>query len=134
MFGRHPCLVGDIVLDINTDEVYKNEYIREVRQSLQTAYLKCKEAILKSNNKRKCYHDNNLPIIRKLELEVIVVTWKVIAKSKIDDRWNGEPYEVVQIPDSDIPFYQVKHIETGLWGYLLTMLNGYQNFHLKSNP
>ena len=38
MFGRHPCLVGDIVLDINKDADYKNEYIREVRQALQTAY------------------------------------------------------------------------------------------------
>ena len=71
--------------------------------------MKCKEAILKSNNK----HDNNLPIIRKLELGDVVVTRKVIAKSKIDDRWHGEPYEVVQIPGSDIPVYQVKHIETG---------------------
>ena len=34
MFGRHPRLVGYIVLDINKDAVYKNEYIREVRQSL----------------------------------------------------------------------------------------------------
>ena len=53
MFGRHSCLVGDIIFDINMNAVYKNEYIREVRRSLQTAYLKCKEAILKSNNKHK---------------------------------------------------------------------------------
>ena len=90
-----------------------NKYIREVRQSLQTAYLKCKKAILKSNNKHKGYYDKNLPISRKLELGDIVVTRKVIAKSKIDDRWNGELYEVAQISDADIPVYQVKHIETG---------------------
>ena len=39
MFGGHSRLVVDIVLDINKDEVYKNEYIREVRQSLQKAYF-----------------------------------------------------------------------------------------------
>ena len=73
----------------------------------------CKETILKSNNKHKSYYDKNLSIIRKLEFGDVVVTRKVIAKSKIDDRWNGEPYEVVQIPDSDIPVCQVQHIETG---------------------
>ena len=50
---------------INKDVVYKIEYIREVRRYLQTAYLKCKEAILKSKNKNKGYYDKNLPIIRK---------------------------------------------------------------------
>ena len=57
IFGRHTGLVGDIVVDINKEEVYQNKYIREIRQSLQTAYLKCKEAIIKSNNKYKVYYE-----------------------------------------------------------------------------
>ena len=82
MFGRHPRLVGDIVLDINKDVVYKNDYIREVRRYLQTAYLKCKEAILKSNNKHKGCYDKNLPIIRQLELGDVVVTRKLLRSLK----------------------------------------------------
>ena len=55
LFGRHPRLVGDIILDINHDQVYKSEYISAVRKSLQPAYKKCKESILKNNERHKKY-------------------------------------------------------------------------------
>ena len=113
LFGRHPRLVGDIILDINHDQVYRSEYISVVRKSLQTAYKKCKESILKNNERHKNYYDSKLPVIRELELGDIVVTRKIIHTSKIDDRWNGERYEVIYIPVDDKPVYTVKSCETG---------------------
>ena len=113
LFGRHPRLVGDIILDINHDQVYKSEYISVVRKSLQTDYKKCEESILKNNERHKKYYDSKLPVIRELQLGDILVTRKVIQTSKIDDRWNGEPYEVMDIPVDDIPVYKVKSCETG---------------------
>ena len=113
LFGRHPRLVGDIILDINHDQVYKSEYISAVRESLQTGYRKCKESILKNNERHKKYYDSKLSVIRELQLGDIVVTRTIIQSSKIDGRWNGEPYEVIYIPVDDIPVYKVKSCETG---------------------
>ena len=42
-----------------------------------------------------------------------MVTRKIIQTSKIDDRWNGEPYEVMDIPVDGIPVHKVKSCETG---------------------
>ncbi len=113
MFGREPRLVGDIVLDVNNDKVYKNDYISDVRRSLKDAYDKCKTAIMKSQQKHKQYYDKNLPIIRELQIGDIVVTRKIIKMSKIDDRWNSEPHEIVKVPADDIPVYTVKNLMTG---------------------
>ena len=114
LFGRHPRLVGDIILGIDRDHTYKNEYITEVRKSLQSAYQKCKQSLLKHNERHKRYYDSKLiPVMRKLQLGDIVVTRKMILTSKIDNRWNGEPHKVVGIPVDDIPVYQVKNCETG---------------------
>ena len=108
LLGRHPRLVGDIIMDINHDQVYKSEYISAVRKSFQTAYKKCKESILKNNERHKKYYETKLSVIRELQLGDIVVTMKIIQTSKIDDRWNGEPYEVMDIPVDDIPVYKVE--------------------------
>lgn len=112
MFGRQPRLVGDVVLNLHPERAYRSEYVKEIRECLKKSYEKCKEAMLKSNIKHKHYYDRNLPILRPLQLGDIVVTRKVIASSKIDDRWNSDPHEVVEIPESDIPVFKVKNLST----------------------
>ena len=43
----------------------------------------------------------------------IVVTRKMYASSKIDDRWNSEPHEVIVVPCDEIPVYKIRHVLTG---------------------
>ena len=66
MFGRQPRLVGDVVLNINKDKVYKTEYVNEVRRSLRQCYEKCREAMLKKGEVHKKYYDKGLPLLRRL--------------------------------------------------------------------
>ena len=42
-----------------------------------------------------------------------MIARKIIQTSKVDDRWNGDPYELIYIPVDGIPVYKVKSCETG---------------------
>ena len=113
MFGRKPRLIGDVVLNLYPEKNYRSEYIKEVRSALTESYQKCKEAILRSNSRYKMYYDKDRPIVRPLNIGDIVVTRKINANSKIDDRWNSDAYEVMEVPDNEIPVYKIKNVTTG---------------------
>ena len=59
------------------------------------------------------YYDKDRPIVRPLNIGHIVVTRKINANYKIDDRWNSYAHEVVEVPGNEIPVYKIKNATTG---------------------
>lgn len=112
MFGRQPKLAVDALLGLNTDDISaksKNEYVRKLRERLTTAYRKAKDTALKTADVNKRYYDTKAraATIQPSDL-VLVRNVSIRGKKKIADRWEQEPYIVVNQPFPDQPVFDVK--------------------------
>ena len=112
MFGRHPRLVIDAFFGIQTETLSANkpsEYVHGLKQRLNTAYQKAKQIAEMTGLRNKRKYDER---VRSSALapgdRVLVKNVSIRGKQKLADRWEHEPYVVVNQPYADIPVYEVK--------------------------
>ena len=113
MFGRHPRLAVDAFLGLSPDTLSapnQTEYVRKLKERLHFAYKKAQEAAKRSASQHKRYYDlkvRNSGILHPGD-PVLVRNVGLRGKHKIADRWENQPYVVVERPHADIPVYVVK--------------------------
>ena len=112
MFGRHPRLAVDAFLGLNSDPLSSNtqtEYVRKLRDRLSFAYKKAQEVSRKAAAKHKLNYDLRVrsSVLRPGD-RVLVKNAGVRGKCKLADRWEKDPYIVMDQPNIDVPVYMVK--------------------------
>lgn len=110
MFGRHPRLAIDAFLGLGEDEtVTQTEYARRLRERLAFAYKTASDAASKSSFRHKQNYDIK---VRESTLEpgdrVLVRLVGLKGKHKLADKWEHEPYVVLDQPTPGIPVYKVQ--------------------------
>ena len=112
MFGRHPRLAVDAFLGLNSDSLSsttQTEYVRKLRDRLSFVYKKAQEASKKASAKHKLNYDLRArgSVLRPGD-RVLVRNAGVRGKCKLADRWEKDPYLVIDQPNDDVPVYMVK--------------------------
>ena len=128
MFGRQPRLAMDIVLGLtNTDVLDKDYgmYCDNLKARLNKAYelASANSKTAQKRQKGKCDEKSGGAVVESGDR----VSVKIVAydgKHKIGDRWEDEPYVVLQQPNGEIPVYVVQKENlnapfTGIYYYLL---------------
>lgn len=112
MFGRHPRLIGDAILNIslNHDNFQTTEKFSD---NLRKAYKLCIERLKQQRVKYKKFYDNKLNRnLNTLKEKDIVLIRNERMTNKIDDRWMSTPFIIIDQPDNNIPVYRVKELES----------------------
>lgn len=112
MFGRHPRLAIDAFLGLTPDSLSgtcHSDYIRKLRDRLNFAYKKAEEEAKQSAAVHKKHYDSNVrnSVLQPGDL-VLVRRVGIKGKNKLGDRWEQDPYIIVEQPNGDIPVYAVK--------------------------
>jgi len=112
MFGREPRLALDIVLGIVSDEPTDHDYgqyVSKIRDNLKKAYELAICNTGTSQQRQKSNHDIRA---RAAVLEagdrVLVKVLAVKGRNKIGDRWEEDPFVVIEQLNTDIPVYRVQ--------------------------
>ena len=109
MFGRHPRIALDAALGIDVEVQRSNKFVDTLQQRLRQSYELASAATEKAKGKQKRDYDQRArAAVLEIEDRVLV---KVVAhdgKHKIADKWEQEPYIVLDQPNSDIPVYVVQ--------------------------
>ena len=111
MFGRVPRLPIDIVLGVNRDQHFKNHsvYIDSLRKRLKQAYDLASSQAEKAHFKQKRHYDLKCRAASlNIGDRVLVKITAYDGKHKIADKWEHDPYTVIDQPVSNIPVYVVK--------------------------
>ena len=113
MFGRHPNLPLDIVMDLqrNTDLESSSvpQYVKNLRNSLKHAYEMAKVSADVGHLKQKEAYDLRArAAILDVGDRVLVRQLHFSGKHKIADRWESSIYVVVKHPNKDVPVYIVQ--------------------------
>ena len=113
MFGRHPRLAVDAFLGLTPDATSKTEYVRKLKERLDFAYIKAAEEAKRSAAVHKQRYDAKArnSVLKPGDL-VLVKNVGIRGKHKIGDRWEQEPYVVIDQPNDDIPVYEVRRQNT----------------------
>ena len=116
MFGRHPRLAVDAFLGLTPDALSstsKTEYVRKLKERLDFAYIKAAEEAKRSAAVHKQGYDAKArsSVLKPGDL-VLVKNVGIRGKHKIGDRWEQEPYVVIDQPNNDIPVYEVRRQHT----------------------
>ena len=111
MFGRDPRLAVDAFLGLNSDSLSsttQTEHVRKLRDRLSFAYKKAQEASKKASAKHKLDYDLRArsSVLRPGD-RVLVRNAGVRGKCKLADRWEKDPYLVIDQPNDDVPVYMV---------------------------
>ena len=112
MIGRHPRLAVDAFLGLTPDALSstsKTEYVRKLKERLNSAYIKAAEEAKSSAAVHKQRYDakSRNTVLKPGDL-VLVKNVGIRGKHKIGDRWEHEPYVVIDQPNNDIPVYEVR--------------------------
>jgi O-acetyl-ADP-ribose deacetylase (regulator of RNase III) len=117
MFGRNPRLPVDEILGLKHEEEIVGSvagYAKNLRTNLKEAYRKCVDRMKAQQKRHKLNYDNKLRrAVEQLQPGDIVLAQKVKKTSKIDDRWEDSPFQVISHPNEDIPVYIVKNMTDG---------------------
>ena len=116
MFGRHPRLAVDAFLGLTPDALSstsKTEYVRKLKERLDFAYVKAAEEAKRSASVHKQRYDAKArsSVLKPGDL-VLVKNVGIRGKHKIGDRWEQEPYVVIDQLNDDIPVYEVRRQHT----------------------
>lgn len=111
MFGRQPRLPVDIAFELD-QEITKQPmttYVAEMKERLQKAYDLASKATKKAQGKQKNYYDlkvrgNNIKLGDRVMVKIVAFE----GKHKLANRWEEEPYVVLDRPNPDIPVYVVR--------------------------
>ena len=112
MLWRHPRLAIDAFLGLNSDTLNsttQTEFVRKLRDRLGFAYRKAQEVSKKAAAKQKLNYDVKArsSVLRPGD-RVLVKNAGVRGKCKLADRWEKDPYIVIDQPNDDIPVYKVR--------------------------
>ena len=114
MFGRHPRLIGDAILDLSFEQP-SHKTVSNFMGNLQKAYKICEQKLKEKQLKYKQFYDAKLSKdIVNLKVDDIVLVKNQVMSNKIDNRWCSSPYIVISQPNDDIPVYKVREIESNI--------------------
>ena len=112
MFGRHPRLAIDAFLGLNSDSlnsISQTEYIKKLKDRLSFAYQKATEVSKKAGSRHKLNYDLRVrSSVLRIGDRVLVKNAGITGRCKLADRWEKNPYIVIDQPKDDIPVYRVK--------------------------
>ena len=112
MFGRHPRLIGDTLLNITWNKP-SHDHVDRFVTNLQKAYAMCTSRLEKQCIKHKKYYDAKLSrSVNTLVKDDIVLVKNERPFNKIDYRWNPDPHIVLCQSNSAVPVYKVKNMES----------------------
>lgn len=106
MFGRQPRLPVDVFLGLTPDYTSTVDGIKE---RLETAYKLASEAAKRAANKQANNYNRKArgPCIQPGDV-VLLKNVGLKGKHKIADKWQHEPFTVVEKPNPDIPVFKIK--------------------------
>ena len=112
LFGCHPRLAVDAFLGLTPDALSstsKTEYVRRLKERLDFTYIKAAEEANRSAAVHKQHYDAKArnSVLKPGDL-VLVKNVGIRGKHKIGDRWEQEPYVIIDQPNNDIPVFQVR--------------------------
>ena len=112
MFGRHPRLAVDACLGLQnpTDPISSREhYTSKLKKRLDFAYKVAAREAQKSADRNKANYDLK---VREATLDVgdhvLIRNVGLRGKNKLADKWDKDPYVVIDIPDRNVPVYKVQ--------------------------
>jgi hypothetical protein len=111
MFGRHPRLPIDVLFGLKQNHPDKNtpDYIQNLKRRLKEAYeLASIEMQKAQNHQKKNYDKKSRGAVIEIGDRVLVKIVKFNGKHKIADKWEKDPYVVVDQKNKDIPVYTVR--------------------------
>ena len=111
MFGRQPRLPVDIAfqLDQETAKQPMTSYVTDMKDRLQKAYELASKATERAQERQKRYYDlkvrgNNIQVGDRVMVKIVAFE----GKHKLANKWEEDPYVVLEIPNPDIPVYVVR--------------------------
>ena len=111
MFGRQPRLPVDIAFNIprSTTDTSIPKYIETLKSNLKQAYKLASAANQKAQQRQKQNYDLKArSAILQPGDRVLVKITSFDGKHKLADKWESQPYIVVEQPNVTIPVYTVK--------------------------
>nr|XP_034334873.1 uncharacterized protein LOC117692026 [Crassostrea gigas] len=117
MFGWNPRLTIDAYLGLedSQEKVRSREnYAQKLKKRLHYAYKMARGNIGRNSNRYKKNYDHGVRF-EKLDIgdRVLVKMLVFSGKAKLSDKWERDPYVVVEQPVSNIPVYRVKNEVSG---------------------
>lgn len=110
MFGRNPRLPIDVAFSLREeDRQPSTKYVQELRERLAKAYQLAEEAAKKARDKQKQTYDTKVRGANILVGDKVLV--RIVAfdgKHKLSNKWEEEPYDVIDQPNKDIPVFTVQ--------------------------
>ena len=111
MFGREPTLPIDLVFGLDKDERSRSlsKYISNLQKRLEEAYRTANTASDHSQLRQQYYYDQKAKGVGlKVGDRVLVKVVAFDGKHKIADRWEDNPYIIIQQPNNNIQVFKVK--------------------------
>lgn len=111
MFGREPNLTIDIILENNTkvDNTSKSTYIEYLKDRLQFTYNLALNKIQVAHARQKGNYDVKIKSsVLKPDDLVLVKIVALDCRHKLADKWENDPYVVINQPNDYNPVYRVK--------------------------
>ena len=113
MFGRHPRLAVDAYLGLKSSQdsaiCSKEHYATKLKKRLQYAYKVVSSEAQKSAERHKSQYDLK---VRESTVDVgdrvLVRNVGFKGKHKLADKWDKDPYVVLDKPNSNIPVFKVQ--------------------------
>ena len=109
MFGRHPRLIGDVLLNLTFNHPSHDNIDRFTRNS-KKAYATSTQRLEDQKVKYKKFYDaKQCWDIQTLYVNDIVLVTNENVYHKIDNRWYPSPHIVLSQPNTDVPVFKVNN-------------------------
>jgi transposase InsO family protein len=111
MFGRQPRLPIDTAFGLhnNSDTENYTQYMESLRNRLESAYSLAAESAREAQVIQKSNYDLKArAAILDIGDRVLIKALAFEGKHKLADRWEEEPYVVIEHPNTEIPVYILK--------------------------
>lgn len=111
MFGRHPRLPIDVAMSIPEEEKENSysDFISSLKKRMEYTYQLASEKANKSRAKQKHHYDKRVrSSVLNIGDRVLVRRKAFQGKHKLANRWENEPYVVIEQPNPDIPVYRLR--------------------------
>ncbi len=112
MFGRHPRLPVDLTMGVEfakSDETTTSEHIQELKEKLEHAYdIASKESGTAAARQKRHYDKRIRGATVEVGDRVLVKNLGLKGKNKFANKFEADPYVVMQQPDPTIPVFVVQ--------------------------
>ena len=117
MFGRHARLPIDVVLGIPEESMEENTYsdfIADLKNRLDYTYKLASKAADVSRGKQKKHYDKGIRHTQIFKGDRVLVRKTAFkGKHKLANKWESDPYIVLEQPNPDIPVFCIRE-ENGI--------------------